>query len=206
MHLYMASSDLAPNPRRVALVCKLKGLTIPETNFDLFKGEHRSPEFLAINPRGQLPALRLDDGRTLAETVAICRYLDELHPEPPLFGRDAFERAETDMWIRRIELLLGSAVSGAWVHGHAITATMFPQITAYGDFSKGKAIEALDWIDRQLAEKTFVAGERFSMADIVLLTTVDFADWIGLRHDGANLAAWRAATNRHLGIAPSVDS
>ncbi len=190
MHLWMATTDTAPNPRRVALFCKVKGIDIAETRLDLFKGEHKSPEFLALNPRGQLPVLRLDDGRCLSETVAICRYLDEIYPEPPMFGSNAFERAETDMWIRRTELLLGSAVAGFWVHGHDFTAKLFPQIRAYGEFSKGKAGEALDWFDTQLADRKFLCGDRFSMADIVLLTTVDFAAWIGIVHDGANLAAW----------------
>ncbi len=203
MHLWMASSDAAPNPRRVALVCSLKGLSIPQTELDLFKGEHRTPEFRSLNPRGQLPALELGDGRVLAETVAICRYLDELHPDPPIFGSDAWERAETDMWIRRVELLLGAAVAGFWVHGHPITAKLFPQIPAYGEFSKAKAVEALHWIDAQLAGKRFLCGDRFTMADIVLLTTVDFAAWIGVVDDGRNLAEWRGRTNARLGITPA---
>ena len=198
MQLWMATSDAAPNPRRVALACGLKGLTIPQTQLDLFKAEQRTPAFLAINPRGQLPALQLDDGRVITETVAICRYLDELHPEPPLFGTDAFERAETDMWIRRIELGLGAAVAGFWVHGHAITAALFPQVPGYGDFSKGKVAEALAWLDGQLTEKTFVCGGRFTMADIVLLTTMDFAAWVGITSDGANLAAWHERAIAHV--------
>ena len=198
MQLWMATSDTAPNPRRVAIVCKLKGLTIPQTMIDLFKGEQRTPAFLAINPRGQIPVLQLDDGRVITETVAICRYLDELHPEPPLFGTDAFERAETDMWIRRIELGLGAAVAGFWVHGHPITAALFPQVPGYGDFSKGKAGEALAWLDRQLAGKAFMCGDRFTMADIVLLTIVDFGEWAGIASEGANLLAWRERANARV--------
>ena len=196
MHLWMASSPMAPNPRRVAITCRLKGITIPETAIDLFKGEQKSPEVLAINPRGQVPALQLDDGRVLSETVAICRYLDELYPEPPLFGSDAFERAETDMWTRRAENILGAPVAGAWVHGHEITAKMFPQVRLYGEACRVTAGTAMDWFDGQLQGRQFLCGDRFTIADIVMLTTIDFAAFIGLAIGDARpaLTAWHGQT------------
>ena len=193
MRLYSAA-DPAPNPRRVALFLREKQLTVPTTEVALFAAEHRAPAMLALNPRGQVPFLVLDDGRVLAETVAICRYLDELHPTPPLFGSDAYERAETDMWIRRVESGLGVSVATVWVNGHAITARLFKQIPEAADAARARAAEQLDWLDAQLADKSWLAGDRFTMADIVLLTTLDFALWIGITlPDGAErLTAWHA--------------
>ena len=177
--LLYGAADPAPNPRRVTLFLRDKRLTIPTRDVALFTGEHKSPAIVALNPRGQVPFLVLDDGRVLAETVAICRYLDELHPEPPMFGSDAWQRAETDMWIRRVETTLGAPVAQVWVHGHPLTARVFTQIPEAAEAARGKLAEALAWFDAQLAGKDWLAGDRYSMADIVLLTTLDFAVWIG---------------------------
>ena len=179
MLLYTAP-DPAPNPRRVALFLRDKGLEIPSAELSLFKREHKSTDVLAKNPRGQVPFLELDDGRILAETVAICRYLDELHPEPPLFGSDAWQRAETDMWIRRVETALGVPLGLVWQHSHPLTATLLKQIPEMGEAARVRVVEALAWFDAQLAGKAWLAGDRYSMADIVLLTSLDFAGWIGL--------------------------
>lgn len=189
--------DPAPNPRRVRLFLTLKGLEIPATDVAMFQRAHKSPEMLARNPRGQLPFLELDDGRVIAETVSICRYLDELHPEPPLFGNTPFERAETDMWIRRAETALGTPLSLVWLHGHPITARLVTQIPAMAEQSRVRVDEALAWFDGQLAGKTWLSGERLTMADIVLLSLVDFGQFIGVELPAslANLAAWhRRAT------------
>ena len=172
--------DPAPNPRRVRMFLAAKGLDIPATNLSLMKREHKSAETLARNPRGQVPFLELDDGRVIAETVAICRYLDELHPEPPLFGTTPFERAETDMWIRRVETALGTPVSLVWQHGHPMTAALVNQIPAMADQARQRAGEACAWFDGQLAERQWLAGDRLTMADIVLLSIVDFGGFIGL--------------------------
>jgi glutathione S-transferase len=179
MQLWTAP-DPAPNPRRVSAFLRVKGLAIPETPLSLFKREHKSSEVLAKNPRGQVPFLELDDGRVIAETISICRYLDELHPDPPLFGSDAFERAETDMWIRRAETLLGTPVGLAWQHDHPMTAALVQQIPAMGAAARVQAAAALGWFDGQLAGKTWLARDRFTMADIALLSIVDFGQWIGI--------------------------
>lgn len=189
--------DPAPNPRRVRLFLALKGLEIPSTDVAMFQRAHKSPEMLARNPRGQLPFLELDDGRVIAETVSICRYLDELHPAPPLFGTTPFERAETDMWIRRAETALGTPLSLFWQHGHPFTAKLVEQIPAMAEQARTRVNEAMAWFDGQLAGKTWLAGDRMTMADIVLLSLVDFGQFIGLElpvtHD--NLGAWhRRAT------------
>jgi glutathione S-transferase len=178
MRLYIAP-DPAPNPRRVTLFLKEKRLELPTVELSLFEGQHRAPEMLARNPRGQVPFLELDDGRVLAETVAICRYLDELHPEPPLFGQDAWERAETDMWIRRVETTLGVPTATVWLHGHPITARLVKQLPEAADQARVRVAEAMGWFDRQLAGRQWLCRDRFTMADIVLLTTLDFTLWIG---------------------------
>ena len=172
--------DPAPNPRRVRMFLAVKELDIPATNLSLMKREQKSAETLAMNPRGQVPFLELDDGRVISETVSICRYLDELHPEPPLFGTSAFERAETDMWIRRVETALGTPVSLFWQHGHPYTAVLLTQIPDMAAQAKVRAIEALGWFDTQLATREWLAGTRLTMADITLLSIVDFGDFIGL--------------------------
>nr|WP_310522674.1 glutathione S-transferase family protein [Polymorphobacter sp.] len=170
----------APNPRRVQLFLAAKGLAVPTTELSLMKREHKSDGVLAMNSRGQVPFLELDDGRVLAETVAICRYLDELHPEPPMFGTTPFERAETDMWVRRVESALGVPVSLVWQHGHPMTARLVTQIPAMADQARGRAMDAMAWLDSELAHGDWLAGARPTMADIVLLTTLDFGVWIGL--------------------------
>ncbi len=178
MMLYGAPEP-APNPRRVTLFLREKALTIPTTDVALMKGEHKSPAIVALNPRGQVPFLVLDDGRVLAETVAICRYLDELHPKPPLFGTDAWSRAETDMWIRRVETTLGAPVAVVWIHGNALTARLNKQVPEVADQARVRVADALRWFDGQLAGKSWLCGDRYTVADIVLLTTLDFALWIG---------------------------
>lgn len=198
MHLWTAP-DPAPNPRRVSAFLRVKGLSIPETPLSLFKREHKSPEVLALNPRGQVPFLVLDDGRVIAETISICRYLDELHPEPPLFGSNAFERAETDMWIRRAETMLGTPVSLAWQHDHPMTAALVQQIPAMGTAARVQAAAALGWFDGQLHGRDWLAGARFTMADIALLSIVDFGNWIKIAagDDMAAIKDWHARATAH---------
>lgn len=193
MHLWTAP-DPAPNPRRVSAFLRVKGISIPETALSLFKREHKSPEVLARNPRGQVPFLELDDGRIIAETISICRYLDEMHPEPPLFGSDPFERAETDIWIRRAETMLGTPVGLAWQHDHPMTAALVQQIPAMGAAARVQAAAALGWFDGQLQAREWLAGSRFTMADIALLSIVDFGNWIGIAatDDMAALKDWHA--------------
>ena len=193
--------DPAPNPRRVHLFLAAKGLTLPTTALSLVKREHKADAALALNPRGQVPFLELADGRVIAESISICRYLDELHPEPPLFGTTPFERAETDMWIRRLETALGVPVGLFWQHGHALTARLVQQIPAMADQARARALEAMAWFDGQLAGGHWLVGDRATMADIVLLTTIDFAAWIGLPMTDAMpaLQAWHArATARFV--------
>ncbi|MEI6487030.1 MAG: glutathione S-transferase family protein [Sphingomonadales bacterium] len=192
--LLWSAPDPAPNPRRVRLFAAAKGIRLDEHMIDLRAREHKSDTVVARNPRGQVPFLELDDGSVIAESISICRYLDELHPDPPLIGTTAFERAETDMWIRRVETALGTPVSLFWQHGHPFTAALVQQIPAMGAAANAQAAAALLWFDRQLAGRPWLAGARFTLADIALLSIVDFAGWIGLPvpEQAAHLADWQA--------------
>lgn len=193
MILYGAPNP-APNPRRVRIFLAEKGVELPETPLNLMAREHKSPEHRARNSLGQVPTLVLDDGTAISETVAICRYLDELHPEPPMFGETPLQRALTDMWIRRIEFVVMNPVGMFWRHAHPRTAALLTQYKDFGESNREAYASGLRWLDRELAERPFIAGESYGMADICALTTVDFADWIGLPlpDEFANVKAWRA--------------
>jgi glutathione S-transferase len=193
MKLYGAPMP-APNPRRVRIYLAEKGIDLPETPINLMKGEHKSPEHLARNSLGQVPTLELDDGTTISETVAICRYFEEANPEgPSLFGRTAAEKANVEMWVRRIEFRLMTPVGNYWRHAHPRTAALLTQYKDFGESNRAAYASAQAWLDGELAHRPFIAGDAYSMADICALSTVDFATWIGLELDekNRNLTAWR---------------
>ncbi len=193
MILYGAPNP-APNPRRVRIFIAEKGLDLPETPVNLMKREHKSDEHRARNSLGQVPTLVLDDGTAISETVAICRYLDETHPGGALFGTTPLERAQVDMWIRRVEFQLMNPVGMFWRHAHPRTAALLTQFKDFGESNRANYESALKWLDHELADKPFVAGDTYTMADICALCTVDFADWIGLpvADDLVNVKAWHA--------------
>lgn len=182
----------APNPRRVRIFLAEKGIDLPETTVDMRKREHKSTDYRAKNSLGQIPTLELDDGATISETVAICRYLEETHPEPPLFGRTALEKAHVDMWVRRVEFVLMTPVGNFWRHAHPYTAALLTQFKDFGESNREAYASALKWLDRELACRDYIAGHDYTIADICALSTVDFATWIGLEMnpEHANLAAW----------------
>lgn len=183
----------APNPRRVRIFLAEKGVEIALVDVALQKGEHKAADHVARNAAGQTPVLELDDGTHLSETVAICRYLERLYPEPAMFGRTALEEAQVDMWVRRIEFQLMGPAGNFWRHAHPFTArVVVPQYKEFGEANRGAYERALLWLDGELAGRAFVAGDVFTMADICALSTVDFADWIGLKVPEAagNLRAW----------------
>jgi glutathione S-transferase len=192
MKLYGAPAP-APNPRRVRIFLAEKGVDLPETFVDMRKREHKSPEFRAKNSLGQIPTLELDDGTTISETVAICRYFEELHPEPAMFGRTALEKAQVDMWTRRVELQLMVPVGMFWRHAHPYTASLLTQFKDFGESNRETVTGAMRWLDRELDGREFIALGTFTMADICTLTTIDFAAWIGLETPAEfiNLQAWR---------------
>lgn len=193
MLLYSAAMP-APNPRRVRMFLAEKGVSIPIRDLSMRDGEHKSPEFLAVNPLGQIPALQLDDGRVLAESVAICRYLEALHPDPPMFGEDAFNAAEIDAWVRRIELRLMRAIGMVWAHTHPLTARVVkPQYKDFGASQVPLAHAYMREIDAALGDRDWLDGRRFTIADIVLLSCIDFGTFIGVEPapELGALAAWR---------------
>jgi glutathione S-transferase len=193
MILYGAPNP-APNPRRVRIFLAEKGVDLPETPLDIMKREHKSDEHKARNSLGQVPTLVLDDGTAISETVAICRYLEETNDGPALFGATPRERANVDMWIRRIEFQLMNPVGMYWRHAHPFTARLIAQHKAFGESNREGYHNALKWLDGELANRPFIAGEAYTMADICALSTVDFADWIGLPipEDVPNVKAWHA--------------
>ena len=174
-------SPHAPNPRRVRIFAAEKGIELPTQSLSIPAGEHKTPEFLAINPRGQTPALQLDDGSVLTESLAICRYLEALHPEPPLFGTTPKEIGAIEMWVRRSELIVMAPVGAVWVHTHPYTARLpIQRFAEYGEAQRPRVLDAYAMCDAALGETPFIAGETFSMADIVLLSVVDFATFVGI--------------------------
>lgn len=193
--IFYDTAEVAPNPRRVRIFAAEKGIDLPRQEISIVKGEHKAPAYLAVNPRGQTPALELDDGTVVTESVAICRYLEALHPKPALFGETPLEIATIEMWIRRVELTVMAAVGAVWVHTHPFTARLpIQRFGKYGESNRPRVLEGFAQCDAALAETPFLAGAAHSMADIVLLTTVDFAGFIGIAmpDDLSSLRAWHA--------------
>ena len=195
MKLY--TSTFAPNPRRVTMFIAEKGIAGIETvMIDLATGEHRGDAYLAKNPMGRVPALELGDGRVLSETRAICTYLEGLHPEPNLMGVDFDERAFIEMADRRIELHLFLGIANAVRHMHpGLAALEQPQFPEYGAAQAAKMRETARWLDGELARQPFVAGQRFTVADITAFCGLEFARGLMKFRPGAegmtHLQAWR---------------
>jgi glutathione S-transferase len=165
----------APNPRRVRIFLAEKGIDVPFEELDLMKGALKSPEFTRLNWFQRVPVLILDDGTAISETIAICRYFEETQPEPALFGKGALGRATVEMWNRRMELGLLLSVAQAFRHLHPAMAQLeVPQVAAWGEANKPRALEIAAFMDRELASRRFVAGDEFSVADITALVAVDF--------------------------------
>jgi len=184
----------APNPRRVRIFLAEKSVSVPLEQVDIFSRANRQPPFLAKNPLGGIPVLELDDGTCIAESVAICRYFEALHPEPPLFGRDAVDQALIEMWNRRVELVLLNSIGMVWGHGSPLTAKVVQQIPANVEPNRKRAVIFLELLDRELATREFVAGTHISIADISALCTIDFAKMVEIAPDPslANVARWHA--------------
>ena len=165
----------APNPRRLRIFVAEKGLKIPLEQVDIFSGQNRTPAMLAKNPAGGLPVMELDDGTHLAESVAICRYLENLHPEPNMMGKNSREQAEIEMWNRRVELGLFAAAGRAFQHTNELFKARLKQFPEYGETQREAIKQQLQWLDTQIGNKPFIAGDRFTIADITAEVAVDFA-------------------------------
>ncbi|MDG2304902.1 MAG: glutathione S-transferase family protein [Candidatus Binatia bacterium] len=185
----------APNPRRVHIYLAEKGIEVPCEKVDITKRENRQPEFIErVNIMGGLPVLELDDGSHIAESIAICRYFEALHPDKPLFGAAPRDQARTEMWLRRIELNFMMPVGMVWVHGSPLTATIIKnQIPEVADQNREVVKRYFAFLNEQLATREFIAGDKYSIADIVALCTYDFAGYLNAMHpeeEHANLRAW----------------
>jgi glutathione S-transferase len=182
-----------------------KGIDIPRVEVDLRAGENRQAEHLARNPSGQMPTLELDDGRYLAEVTAICEYLEERHPSPALIGTNAEERAMTRMWTRRIDLQIVEPMLNGFRAAEGFNffkerIRLFPQAAA--DL-KTLAQERIAWLDGLIAGRDYIASDRFTLADILLFCTMDFAATVGqpVNRDNRNIAAWFG----RVGARPSAE-
>jgi glutathione S-transferase len=182
MKLY--DSRRAPNPRRVRWFMAEKGIEDVEiVDIDIFGGQHRQPDYLAKAGLPNVPALEIDDKTTITESVAICRYLESVYPEPNLFGRDPREIAVIEMWTRRAEMLLSTPLMMAVRHGHPALAAIETQIPEVAESNRKAAERALKVFDRRLAESEFIAAERLTIADILAVTGLDFARMVRFRPD-----------------------
>ena len=201
MKLYDAAT--APNPRRVRIFIAEKGLDVPCEQVDIMKAVNRGEEFRKnVNPMGTLPVLDLDDGTCIAETGAVCRYFEEVQPDPPLLGVDAKDKAVVEMWNRRMELELFQPATLAFQQQHEFFKGRVPQVPEYAAVSKAKAEKTLAWLDGVLADREHIAGARFTVADIVALCAVDFGrvSKIKLQPDQKNLARW----HEQVSVRPSA--
>jgi glutathione S-transferase len=188
----------APNPRRVRIFLAEKGIDVSLVPIDMVAMGHKSEEMTGRNPLQRLPVLELDDGTMLSESVAICRYFEELHPEPALFGHGALGKAQVEMWNRRMELTFLAAVAAAFRHVHpAMKDWEVPQVPEWGEINKPKAIEFLHILDKELAGREFIAGNDFSIADITGLVAVDFMKpaRITVPEELTNVLRWRATVS-----------
>jgi glutathione S-transferase len=185
---------MAPNPRRVRIFLAEKCVSVPLVEVDVQAGRNLEPAFLAINPRGVVPTLVLDDGRMLDESIAICRYFEGLHPEPNLFGRDPWEAADVERWQRRMEFEGMFGIAAAFRNtapayaGRSMpgTAGGGDQLPALAERGRKQALGWLDALEIRMAGREWLASDRYTVADITALVCLDFAKWVGLRAGDAH--------------------
>ncbi|MDD9873142.1 MAG: glutathione S-transferase family protein [Deltaproteobacteria bacterium] len=199
--------SVGPNPKLVRMFAAEKGYQLPDTEkVDIVKGENRQEPYLLKNPAGQLPALTLDDGRTIAETTAICEWIEEQQPEPPLIGASAADRAETRMWTRRVEWLVVQPLTAGFRSGMGVKMfqdrmRLFPESA---DALIASAGDGLAWLNEQINGRETIVPGRFTLADIALYAFLEFGAQVGQPVDSANanIAAWFERT----GARPSAQA
>ena len=205
MKLY--DSRRAPNPRRVRWVIAEKGIDdIELVEIDIFAGAHRTHDYVARAGLPNVPALQLDDGTTITESVAICRYLESLHPEPNLFGVDPRETAVIDMWTRRAEMMVATPLMLSVRHGHPALAGLEQQVPEIADANRAAAERALEFFNRRLADTQWIAADRITIADIIAFTALDFARMIKFRpaDELTHVARWAEAMRSRPAAAAGV--
>jgi glutathione S-transferase len=193
MKLY---NSIGPNPHVVRMFMAEKGLTIETQDVDLMAGDNRKEAHLARNPHGQMPTLELDDGSYVSEILAICEYLEDTNPTPPLIGTNPKEKAETRMWTRRVDLNVCEPLANGFRFSQGLRLFKDRVVTVpeAADGLKKIAQDRLTWIDGQLAGKQFLCGDRFTLADILLFCFLAFGGAVGqpLNPENKNIAAWFA--------------
>ncbi|MCE2658461.1 MAG: glutathione S-transferase family protein [Rubrivivax sp.] len=195
----MLLHDLTPgmHPRRVRIFLAEKGLSIPRKEVDAAGLANETPEFLKLNPLGKLPVLELDDGTTLSESLAICRHLDELHPNPPLLGSTSVERARIDMWTLRMEFELSRPIAQVFLHTGEFYRGRMEQVPEVARHARSHALATMQWLNSELNARQHMAGDGYSMADIVAQCAFVLGKAAGLRipPEMAHLSRWFAAVS-----------
>jgi glutathione S-transferase len=196
MKLY--DSNFAPNPRRVRIFLAEKGIAVPTERVDIARQEHKTPEYAAINPLQRMPSLVLDDGTIITESIAICRYFEMLRPEPPLFGVGSKDAAIVEMWNRRAEINFLANVAAVFRHTHpAMKDLEVPQVPAWAEANRPRVTWFLEMLDRELATREFVAGDRYTVADITMQVAVDFMKpgRLSMPDGATNVKRWHTAVS-----------
>jgi glutathione S-transferase len=196
MKLY--DSNRAPNPRRTRIFLAEKGITLPTEQVDIMTMQHKTPEYTAINPLQRMPALVLDDGTVITESIAICRYFEAQQPDPPLFGVGPKEIALVEMWNRRAEINFLANVAAVFRHLHPSMRDLeVPQVPAYAEASRPRVAWFLELLERELGNREFIAGERYSVADITALVAIDFMKpaKLAIPEGLANVKRWHATVS-----------
>lgn len=201
MKLYTTS--VAPNPRRVTIFLAEKGIEVPTVEINLGDKENLLPDFLARNPLGRVPVLEFDDGSYLAESIAICRYFEATNPEPTLFGSGARAQAEVEMWNRRMEFEILANVSGCFRHTHPYWDGRIEQVADFGDLCRRTLEERMKWLDGEVSGRPYIAGERFTVADITAITGFDLAKIVKIRipEELSNLTKWYETVSARPSVA-----
>ena len=182
------------HPRRVRIFMAEKGLSIERREVDVAGGANAMPDFLRLNPLGKLPVLELDDGSAIAESLAICRYLEALHPHPPLMGRTPQTAAHIEMWTLRIDHELSQPIALAFVHSSDFYRGRVEQVPEVAGWARNRALQTMAWLDGELAERSHIAGDDYTLADIVAQCACVLGKAVGLRipPEMTNLSRWFA--------------
>lgn len=197
----------APNPRRVRVFIEEKGMDVPKTAVSIMEGQHKTPDYRKIAPNGRVPALVLDDGSVILESMSICRYLEGLQPEPNLFGKDPKEQGLIDAMSRRMEFELMGAMAAAFRHTNESMAALEKQFPDFGESQREAANRRLQIMDQDLKGKEFLVCDRFTVADITAYCILDFFPRVSqfdLGEDLANIHRWKAALKQRPSIQNSI--
>ncbi len=180
------------HPRRVRIFMAEKGLSIERREVDAAGGANAMPAFLRLNPLGKLPVLELDDGSAIAESLAICRYLEALHPHPPLMGRTPQTAAHIEMWTLRIDHELSQPIALAFVHSSDFYRGRVEQMPEVAGWARNRALQTMAWLDDELAERSHIAGDDYTLADIVAQCACVLGKAVGLRipPEKTHLSRW----------------